>query len=229
MYDYLILANGPFLSKKLIKEALANKRIVVLDGAVNKLRNYNIIPHIILGDFDSVSTDAKKYWGIERKSSDNSFCGLSYTGRNGVEIILAPDQDLTDLVKAIRYCDTKNAKSITIICATGGREDHHEAMRIALKTEYKPNRNIVVHSCYQSLRYAVNETIKISGKIGDYCGVIVTTETGYCHSIGLEYELNKHKISTSNRLKSSSAILKVFGEALIIMPPQLAAQRNKNY
>ncbi|OGV29491.1 MAG: thiamine diphosphokinase [Legionellales bacterium RIFCSPHIGHO2_12_FULL_35_11] len=219
MQNFLIIANGPFLNKKIISEAMIGKKIIVLDGAADKLLDYNIYPDVIIGDFDSISQTTKKYWGITENNSKEF-----YFGKNGVLIIYLDDQNTTDLLKAIHYCDVENANSIDIICATGGREDHTEAMKAALQTQYNPKRKIITHTCYQSLRFAKNETIEIRGEAGDYCGVI-GINLGKCSSVGLKYELNNHAISTSNCLLGKSAKIIVNGEALVILPPQLLAQR----
>lgn len=224
MHDYAIIANGPFPNKDIIEDAIHDKRIVALDGAANKLKVLNITPHIILGDFDSLNEKTQQYWGITQTFNEITNDSKPYLGKHGVLIVPDKMQDETDLVKAIHYCDQQGARSITIICATGGREDHHEGTKMALKTEYNAHRMIIVHTEQQSLRYAQNESIKLLGKAGDHCGIIATN-TGRCTSEGLQYECNQHEFSICNQLKSSSATLHIDGHALIIMPPQLMSQR----
>ncbi|MDP3561804.1 MAG: thiamine diphosphokinase [Legionellaceae bacterium] len=225
MKDYVIIANGPFLDKKIIQEAIQNKYIVALDGAANKLTALGIAPHAILGDFDSINTKSQQYWGIRQTFADITIESKPYIGHHGVHIIPTKDQQATDLEKAIRYCDQHDARSITIICATGGREDHHEGTKMTLKATYKAHRPLVVHGEQQTLRYAKDESIELVGKPGDYCGFIAH-HSGVGTSVGLEYECNQLDFSICNRLKSSSAVLHIQGEALIIMPPQLASQRD---
>ena len=224
MTDYVIIANGPFLVKEIIDEAIQDKIILALDGAANKLKALHIHPHIILGDFDSVDKDTQKYWGITQTFNEITMDSIPYSGNYDVLVVPAMDQNETDLVKAIRYCDQQSATSITIVCATAGREDHHEGTKMALKSEYKPNRSMIVHTESQSLRYAKNESVVIMGEPRDHCGV-VATHIGCCTSEGLEYECNQHDASICNRLVSSSAILHINGMALLIMPPQLSSQR----
>ncbi|MDP3706369.1 MAG: thiamine diphosphokinase [Legionellaceae bacterium] len=224
MHNYVIIANGPFPNNDLIQDAIHDKRIVALDGAANKLTSLHILPHVILGDFDSVNKKTQQYWGITQTFDELTNDSKPYLGKHDVLIVPAKMQNDTDLVKAIRYCDRQGAQSITIICATGGREDHHEGTKMALKTEYRANRLIIVHTEQQSLRYAQDESIELIGDVGDYCGVIATN-TGRCTSEGLRYECNQHEFSICNQLKASSATLRIEGQALIIMPPQLASQR----
>ena len=147
MDDFLIIANGPFIAKHMLIEALRNKRSVALDGAVNKLREHSIKPDVILGDFDSINKDSRALYGIHLPAASEN----PYVGNESVLIVPALDQNFTDLEKAICYCDDQGAKSITIICASGGREDHYEGLRLALKDSYKPTRKMIVHSDYGSM------------------------------------------------------------------------------
>lgn len=222
--DYVIIANGPFLDEKIIREAIQKKYIVALDGAANKLSALNIAPHAILGDFDSINTESQHYWGIKQTFAEITMESKPYIGNHGVHIVPTKDQEATDLEKAIRYCDQHHARSITIICATGGREDHHEGTKMTLKTTFNATRPLIVHGEQQSLRYAKDETLELRGAPGDYCGFIAH-HTGIVTSVGLEYECKQLEFSICNRLKSSAATLHIQGEALIIMPPQLGSQR----
>ena len=225
MNDYIIIANGQFLVREIIEEAKSGKTIVALDGAVNKLQQLQIMPQVILGDFDSITSAAQIFWGIEQTYDDLTEKTAYYTGKYGVKIVPVKDQLHTDLVKAIRYCDQCLATSITIICASGGRADHTEGNKIALRTEYRYDRPIILYTEQQTLRYAMNETILMNGKIGDYCGILATNP-GTCTSLGLEYECINQAVSICNRLKSSSATLTINGGALLIMPAQLVSQRD---
>lgn len=224
MCNYVIIANGPFLDRKIIEEAIQNKKIVALDGAANKLQTLHITPDVILGDFDSVNEKTQQYWGIKQAFDQITEQSHPYVGNHQVLIVPAKNQIETDLVKAIHYCDQQHAQSITIICATGGREDHHEGTKMALRTEYKANRPICVHTTHQTLRYAFNESLTLQGQPGDYCGVI-GTHTGQCTSEGLKYECDSHDFSICNQLIGYAATVHIKGQALVIMPPQLKAQR----
>ena len=224
MKDYIIVANGPFLVREIMEEAIQDKIIIALDGAADKLKRINIVPHIILGDFDSISPESQAYWGIQQTFHDITNHSLTYTGKHGVLIVPAKDQDNTDLVKAIRYCDQQHAASITLVCAAGGREDHYEGVKLALRTEYSSHRVITLHTEQQTLRCAKDETVLLEGRVGDHCGFIATN-TGTCSSVGLEYECSEHAESICNVLRMSSATLAITGSALLIMPPQLASQR----
>ena len=187
MNDYIIIANGNFLIRETIQEAIQKKIVIALDGASNKLLHLNIKPNIILGDFDSAFVGEKSNWGIKKSFHDLSDDEETYTGHHEVTIVPTKNQLYTDLVKAIHYCDLQPASSITIICATGGRMDHHEGAMRALRSYYQKNRPMILHTDQQSIRFAKDEIIEIHGISGDKCGFIAYPH-GKMSSQGLEFE-----------------------------------------
>lgn len=224
MTRFVIIANGPFLAQDILLEAIQGRQIVALDGAADKLLELNIQPHVILGDFDSIHPKTQAYWGVRQTFMTLTNHAPAYMGHHGVKIVPAKDQMLTDLVKGIRYCDHHQAEDISILCATGGRDDHHEANKLALRSEYRKNRPIVMHSAQQTLRWAENEMVTLHGHSGDYCGFIAQ-EPGYGDSTGLMYPCHQIPVSLCNQLTSTSATMTITGSALIIMPPQLRSHR----
>ena len=101
----------------------------------------------------------------------------------------------------------------------------------ALRTEYKKERIILLHTEQQTLRYAKNEEVTFQGKIGDRCGIIAFPK-GSFSSQGLRYDVTQMLLefgfsdSTSNYLAQPRVLVAISGEALIVMPPQLSSQRD---
>lgn len=230
MQNFIIIANGDFLTESTIYEAIQGQVIVALDGAVNKLAKMGIKPHVILGDFDSINEENKERWGIKHLFAEMSEGDSSYAGKHNVLIVPAKSQTYTDLTKAIHYCDAQQAKSISIICALGGRLDHHEGAVHSLRSTYKKERPILLHSELQSLRFAKDETIILEGTENDKCG-IVGFPKGSFSSSGLQYDVKDYALelgfsdSICNSLREKKAILQICGEVLIFMPPQLKSHK----
>lgn len=230
MKEYLIVADGNFQVKEIILEAAQNKIIVALDAAADRLNRIGILPHIILGDFDSDSKSHTAYWGIRETFMDMNEDALPYTGRHGVTIVPRKNQNLTDLVKAIHYCDEQHADRITMICATGGRLDHHEAALRSLRSEYRKDRALILHTEQQTIGYACNETCIIKGESGDNCAILAFPD-GRLTTRGLVYDVTDYKLefgfseSYANSLKDRQATASITGEALLMHPPQLKSQR----
>jgi len=205
MTHFLIIANGDFLSTDLIAKAAKDKRIVALDGAYNRLAALNILPDIVLGDFDSIDQ------AVTNKA---------------IEVIHAPDQHKTDLIKGIEYCDQQGAASISIICAAGGRMDHHEAAMRSLRRAYRKDRPMCLHTEQQTIRFVKDESLIIMGKVGDKCGILAYP-AAVMTSSGLRWDVRDYKLefafsdSTSNELSMPTAEIHISGEALIIMTSDL--------
>jgi thiamine pyrophosphokinase len=209
---YLIVANGPFLSKAIILEAAENAFIIALDGASNKLFKLGIKPNIILGDFDSFQGEVDFFSDVKR--------------------LIIPDQNFTDLQKGLKFAK-KYASEIHIVCATGGRMDHEQSNIRSLQSEHSIHCPIYLHNECQTMTFASNQTILIAGKHHDYCGlfgmpeaVMLVKNAGLGYGGEKPYVLSSSSFSVSNRLiGDDGAIVEITGDALIVNPPMLMAQR----
>ncbi len=103
--EAVILANGEFPKKQFLLDKLKTAEyLICCDGAVNKLLNIGVKPYAIIGDLDSINTDIKdKYKNIIHHISE---------------------QDTNDLSKAVNWSIHRGFKQLTILGATGKREDH---------------------------------------------------------------------------------------------------------
>ena len=122
----LVLANGAFPTAPtplaLIDDWTLGKEgysLTCCDGAVNKLRRYtDRLPDAVIGDLDSVSPALKDL----------------LAGR----IQHFTDQETNDLTKTFTYLHSRYGKqAITLLGASGGREDHLLA-NLALLPTYAP-------------------------------------------------------------------------------------------
>ncbi len=105
MKHAVILANGDFPSHPYPLDVLQSASFrVCCDGATEALITAQLEPHIIIGDLDSIPN------AIREKYADR--------------LIYDPDQEINDLTKAVNMCRKRGFKSLTILGATGKREDH---------------------------------------------------------------------------------------------------------
>ncbi len=101
----IILANGSFPKNDFLIQKLKESEFVVCcDGAVNKLEKINKEPFAIIGDLDSLSHENK----------------LKYKNK----IYHITEQDTNDLTKTVNWCINNGFTRISILGATGEREDH---------------------------------------------------------------------------------------------------------
>lgn len=103
--DAVIVGNGDFPIHIQAETILVMAPYVVCcDGAVDKCVEKGFIPDAIVGDGDSITpTNRKRFKKIFFQSDD---------------------QETNDLTKAVNFLLKKGMKSIIILGATGGREDH---------------------------------------------------------------------------------------------------------
>jgi len=103
----VIVANGPLeWTPELARLALAGRPLVAADGGANALARIGLRPDLVIGDLDSM-TNATRRWVGEQ-------C-----------ILERPDQDRTDLEKALEHVETEvGATRVLVLGALGGRLDH---------------------------------------------------------------------------------------------------------
>lgn len=103
--ETIILADGDFPSCPLALKWLGQcPYVVCCDGAANAYIRSGRIPDAIVGDGDSLLPEVKvRYASLIHSESE---------------------QDTNDLSKAFRFCLSQGRRNITIMGATGKREDH---------------------------------------------------------------------------------------------------------
>ncbi|MDC1051073.1 thiamine diphosphokinase [Candidatus Marinimicrobia bacterium] len=188
----IIVANGEFPNHSIpltkLKEA---KTIIACDGASDSLLNRVYSFDLIIGDLDSIS-----------KKTLNLF-------KN--RIIHIKDQSNNDLRKAIDYAKSKGIKSISIIGATGKREDHTIGNIFSLLKYDNLDLKIYTDTGIFSV---VNNDEKIESFKGQQVSIFADDKTIKISSTNLKYNFNKDSLSslfsgTLNESTGESFILKL--------------------
>jgi thiamine pyrophosphokinase len=123
----LIIANGASCSFELLGQLLEwSPIVVVLDNAIDRVLQLDIKVDVLLGDFDG-DFDPEIY---KEKQYP-------------LEIVHAPNQEKTDLEKALDYLVEKGHKAVNIVWATGKRADHTLA-NITSIVSYRDKIKIVI-------------------------------------------------------------------------------------
>lgn len=120
--EAVILANGDFPTHPIPLFIFEKcNYLVCCDGAINNLAGTDKRPDAIVGDCDSLSEENKlKYSGIIHRIAE---------------------QETNDLTKAVHFCICQGRKNITILGATGKREDHTIA-NVSLLCEYMKEADV---------------------------------------------------------------------------------------
>jgi thiamine pyrophosphokinase len=104
-FKTIILANGAFPTHPIPLSFLRQaERIICCDGATENLLHFGLQPDYIVGDLDSLSETLKK-----------QFASILYP---------FAEQETNDLTKSVQFCIKHNWTELTILGATGKREDH---------------------------------------------------------------------------------------------------------
>ena len=188
MSKILIVANGVWPKQFDDVHASGVYQVVVaLDGAANRLVENNIIPDVVLGDFDSVSKSV-----LEQCKASN------------VAVVHTPDQHRSDISKGLEW--THNAypdSEVDIIGVDIGRYDHHLAAYSAL-FECNSDATILLDG-WQARRVSQNQTtIKAKPKsiisllpFGTVTGVTI---------MGCQFSLDDETMNTGTRGVSNKVI-----------------------
>ena len=170
----VIVANGEFpthsIPLQILNEATS---MLACDGAANILIKKGYIPNIIIGDLDSLSDENKEKY------------------KN--QIILEDNQSENDLRKAINYAKKNNINNISIIGATGKREDHMIGNIFSL-LDYK-DINIKIYTD-NGIFSCIHKTQNIESFKGQQVSIFTLDSTIKITSNNLKYNFNNNSISS---------------------------------
>lgn len=183
----LIIANGQACSEELLGQLLEwSPLVVVLDSAIQRVIDLGIKVDVLLGDFDR-DFDPTIY-------QEQQF---------PLEIVYAPNQDKTDLEKALDYLIEREIPAVNIIWATGRRADH-SITNMTNIVRYRDKLKIVILDDYSKI-FLLHRDFKKWYTADSILSLIpVGTVTGIT-SQNLRYELNDDTLIMGYRTGSSNS------------------------
>ncbi len=157
--------------------------IICADGGYDSLYFTGIVPHIVIGDFDSLKFAIPK-----------EIPTLKYPSA----------KDKTDLEICVDYAMENGCDTIFILGALGGRIDHTIGTLGVLKYALENNLDAMILNG-KSRVYLIDSEIEIPREKFDYVSLIPCTEE-VCgvYSLGLKYELNGRNLKKSSSLGISN-------------------------
>ena len=174
--DSIIFLNGKLPRRKIVEHYIKKTTyIICADGGANKIKDYSILPNIILGDLDSINRGSTKFFS-----------------KKSIEIRKIEDQDTTDFEKSLMYCIENNIKKCLIFGAISRRSDHTLNNFSILKRYYKSLELKLIDSRFEiffinnslSFNYKKNKTLSFMAM--PYAKGIITN--------GLKYPLNNEDL-----------------------------------
>jgi thiamine pyrophosphokinase len=166
----LIIANGEQPSAALLWSLAAEATFVVAaDGGADRALRCGITPDAVVGDLDSLSTEARAELDPDA-------------------LFPVHDVDTTDLQKAIAFCVARGAELITVTGAGGGRADHALANLSVLFGDHGGARVRMVDERFTI--EAVRGSTTVEGEPGT---VVSLVAIGRCEGVrtrGLRWDLD---------------------------------------
>lgn len=151
-----IIVTGGDIDISLLENYIAENKedvIISVDAAITKLEKINVIPHIMVGDFDTLSDDErlKKYAELDVKIVKHD-----------------PVKDFSDSELAVDKAVKDGIKNIAVFGALGKRFDHAFANILILQKYKKLGVDITIYDKYNKIYVKSNhftlEREKIWGK-----------------------------------------------------------------
>jgi thiamine pyrophosphokinase len=169
----VIIADGNFPAHPVPLGYLDKAEIIVCcDGSTGSLLNRGLIPDAIVGDMDSLSDDLAK--------------------RFADRIYPDEEQETNDLTKAVKWCIRSGYNDITILGATGKREDHTIG-NISLLADYSGYLNVKMVTD-TGIFLPFHKSCKIDTLPGQQVSIFSIDPGTEITSSGLRYPLEKRKL-----------------------------------
>ena len=185
----VILANGTFPTHPVPLMRLHDADMIICcDGAAENLVANGLEPGIIIGDLDSVSPALReRYRDI---------------------LVQDTDQDTNDLTKAVNWCIAIGIREVTILGATGIREDHTLG-NISLLADYNTRIDAVLLTDTGSFR-VYDRSVTINSHPGQQVSLFSINPSLRVTSSGLKYPLDNLTLHSWWRGTLNEAIANTF-------------------
>ena len=184
----------------LYEEIRADDIVIAVDGGYKVLTDMGIMPHFVVGDFDSLGTVP--------------------AGENVT--VLPSEKDVTDMFTAINKGIENGFFDFAVYGGTGGRLDHTIANIQLLKYFSEKGVKIRLYGDGFTVTAVSDGKITLNGKKGSYISVFSLSEECSVSLIGLKYELQSHTLDNafplgvSNEFTDRPAEISVEGGTLAV-------------
>jgi thiamine pyrophosphokinase len=187
-----VFANGEPCSHTLLNTLLnqyPDAIKIVLDGGIEHFEQYNLVPDVWMGDFDHY---------LNEKEILDKYPNLT--------VIHTPDQEYTDLEKALIWLQKHDFKTVHVFWATGRRLDHTVNNTVNIARFSSVFEKIVLYDDYSMCmplpnrfeQYFRKDTVISLVPLGTVTGIV--TEN-------LKYPLNHEELRLGYRNGTSNEVL----------------------
>ncbi|MDZ7623110.1 MAG: thiamine diphosphokinase [Ignavibacteriaceae bacterium] len=205
MKKCIILANGKPPKKSIITffQKKGYNKLICADGGSNSALKMKLIPDVIIGDLDSISSEALK----EFKSFS--------------KIIRLKGQNDTDVEKCLKYAYRNKYDEALLVGVTGNRLDH-TFCNLGIVLKFFPQIRISLIAENSFLK-AYTGNVELKTFPGETISLYGISEKTKISSRGLQYELQNVSLpfgvreSTSNIAKKNLVKLKISNGVIFII------------
>ncbi len=160
--------------------------IIAADGGFSKAKSMGIIPHLVIGDMDSLDIDIDAC--IETKRVN-------------------PIKDDTDTLLCIKECISRKINEIVILGGLGGRLDHTLANMQSLKFIYENGARGIIADDFTQVLYIKNEKIQLDNSFKYVSFFSLSEKASGISLTGFKYPLKNATLTNSFPLGVSNEIL----------------------
>lgn len=174
--EFVVLADGNYPEDGVAGALLRGaEKVICCDGASINYIAHGGVPYAIVGDCDSITDE------IRERYSDRIYC--------------EKEQESNDLTKTVRFCLQNGIEDITILGATGRRDDHSIG-NVGLLAEYIHFENIdsvrIVSDC--GVFEPITQRVEFKSYEGQQVSIFTPNSATKITTHNLGYELNNETI-----------------------------------
>lgn len=209
-----IIVTGGDIDLSLLENYIAENKedvIISVDAAITKLEKINVIPHIMVGDFDTLSDEERL-----KKYTDLS-----------VEIVKHdPIKDFSDSELAVDRAVNDGIKNIAVFGALGKRFDHAFANILILQKYKKLGADITIYDRYNKIYVKSNHfTLEREKLWGKYISFFSLEEKNFMEKLeGVKYPIKNRIIDNiatpslyiSNEIEDDKLEAAFSGDLLVV-------------
>jgi len=161
--------------------------VICTDGSANSLLQNEMVPQVIIGDLDSLNIDEKSFDGL---------------------LIQDSNQNNTDLEKALNWSIKYGIEEMSILGATGLREDHSIA-NLFIFAEYYSKLNLTMVTNHFTITCHMGNKI-FDSKMGQTVSLFVAKPNTIITTRHLKYPIKDRCLLPSSKAISNESLKSIF-------------------
>ncbi len=206
----LIVSGGTPPAKNELKRSCETADITIsVDGAADLFYEYDIVPGVLIGDFDTAKPE----------------CVKSLEQRGAKVIKLMPEKNVTDTEAAIDYAIDSKADEILLLGAIGTRADHSLSNIMLMIKAYKAGIKCKIKDEYNEMIVSDKDFV-FAGKAGQTISILPLTGELCVSATNVKYPLDNLMLrfgssrGISNIMQKDECELSISGGFALIVKSQ---------